>query len=62
MKKQVCFLFLIKLAHQQPFIMSWKVEVIDWRLEDRGDDMKTTYDTEDRFVVNGTVTRHKTVS
>jgi hypothetical protein len=42
--------------------MSWKVEVVDEKLEVRGDGMKTTYGIEDRFVVNGVVGRHKTVA
>jgi hypothetical protein len=60
--KWACFLFLIELAHQQPYIMSWKIEVVDGRPEGRDDNMNTTHDTEDRFVVNGTVGRHKTVA
>jgi hypothetical protein len=35
--------------------MSWKVEVIDGRLEGHDDGMMTTHNTGDRFVVNGTV-------
>jgi uncharacterized cupin superfamily protein len=43
--------------------MFWKVEVIDGRLEGRRDDgMKTTHSTGDRFVINGTVGRRKTVT
>jgi hypothetical protein len=42
--------------------MSWKIEVVDGRPEGRDDNMNTTHDTEDRFVVNGTVGRHKTVA
>jgi hypothetical protein len=45
----------MELAHQQPSIMSWKVEVVDGRPKGRDDDMKTTYGTGDRFVVNVTV-------
>jgi hypothetical protein len=42
--------------------MSWKVEVVDGRSEGRrDDDIKTTHDIGDRFVVNGTVGRCKTV-
>jgi hypothetical protein len=40
------FLFLIELAHQQPSIMSWKVEVVDGIPEGHcSDGMKTTHDT-----------------
>ena len=45
------FLFKIELAHQQPYIMSWKVEVVDGRPESHDHDMMTTYDIGDRFVV-----------
>jgi hypothetical protein len=55
------FLFLIELAHQQPSIMSWKVKIVNERPEDRDDGMKTTHGTGDRFMVNGTVERYKTV-
>jgi hypothetical protein len=41
--------------------MFWKVEVVNESPEGRGDGMKTTHDTGDRFVVNGMVGRHKTV-
>jgi hypothetical protein len=41
--------------------MSWKIKVVDERPESRGDDMKTTRDIEDMFVVNETVGQRKTV-
>jgi hypothetical protein len=57
------FFFLIEVTHQQPSIISWKVEVIDRRLEGRRDNvMKTTHDTRDRFVVNEMVGQRKTVA
>jgi hypothetical protein len=42
--------------------MSRKIEVVDRKPEGRGDGMKTTHGIGDRFVVNGTVRRHKTVA
>jgi hypothetical protein len=36
-KVSMFFLFLIELAHQQPSIMSWKVEVVNKRPEGCGD-------------------------
>jgi hypothetical protein len=41
--------------------MSWKVKIVNERPEDRDDGMKTTHGTGDRFMVNGTVERYKTV-
>jgi hypothetical protein len=43
--------------------MSWKVEVVDGRPEGhRNDGIKTTHGIGDRFVVNETVGRHKTLA
>ena len=50
-KKWACFLFKIELAHQQPYIMSWKVEIVDGRPESHDDGMMTAHGTEDIFVV-----------